>query len=265
MSVKTKFMSSLLLAGSLLVSSLLQDSAYVQAAEKSIYKDERHQQTIESTEALLVPVYSFNAAEQGAWPEDLNELSRQLKPDSHEMAWKFEQFRYLKLLKRPIVTSGNLDVQIKNKGEDLSVHWKVLKPIASDFEIEGGKVRQFKNGEWKTLKVAEQPAFVFISKVMNQAMLGDFSALSEHFNLHWQSVAGENSKQEGEPWALGLEPKNAKSQLADMISSISLRGVWHADKNASLSKVVIIDARGELSLIELSLPQASQTDSPASE
>ena len=212
---------------------------------KATGKDARHDTAVTNAELLFVDANTFDASVQDNWPPALLNLSKLLKPAGSELAWDFKQFRYLKLLKRPISTEGRLDVILK--GKDIAVNWKVQKPIASEFRIEDGKVKQKKDGKWKGLNSAEQPAFVFVSKVMNQALLGDFSSLSEHFNIYYLPKAKGI-------WAIGLKPKDVKSQLAEMIQYIALAGVTgkNADaESAELNQIIIMDVRSEASLIEL--------------
>ncbi len=208
-------------------------------------KDALHEAAIIDAALLLVEANTFDASVQENWPQDLLNLSHLLKPEGSELAWDFQQFRYLKLLKRPIATSGRLDVTLK--GDDITVNWKVVKPVASEFRIENGKVKQKKKGKWQGLGSAEQPAFVFVSRVMNQALLGDFSSLSEHFDIYFLP----NTK---DGWSIGLKPKDIKSQLASMVEYITLAGLTHKNTSkvsAELSQIMIMDVRGEASLIML--------------
>jgi len=202
-------------------------------------------QALSAAEQLLQENHKFNAADKEAWPKGLSQLSEQLQPEGQDLAWTFEQYRYLKLLKKPISTSGALSVTLSEN--DLNVLWQVLKPVPSEFAVEGGKVKQRKNGKWKNLKTAEQPAFVFVSKVMNQAMLGDFSALGEHFALFWQN---DNLKA-GTPWQVGMKPKDSSGQLQEMIAYIRLQGVWGENNTAAIEQLMVVDAREEVSLIDL--------------
>ena len=229
---------------------LLSVSGFVQAGEaKKSSKGERHEKAIAGAQRLFIEENTFDASVQKNWPEALLALSGLLKPEGSKLAWDFEQFRYLKLLKRPIATSGRLDVTLD--GDDITVNWLVNKPVLSEFRVEDGKVKQRKDGKWKGLRSAEQPAFVFVSKVMNQALLGDFTALSEHFNIYFLP--------NNDTWSIGLMPKDESSQLADMIHYILLSGqsfTTEQGASAQLTQVMIMDARDEPSLIELRVAQS---------
>ena len=210
-------------------------------------KDARHDAAITAAESLFVEENTFDASVQKKWPKTLLNLSQLLKPEGDELAWDFQQFRYLKLLKRPIATSGRLDVALN--GKDIAVNWLVKKPVKSEFRIKDGKVKQKKNGKWKGLSATEQPAFVFISKIMNQALLGDFTGLSEHFNIYFLP-------RDQSTWSIGLKPKDPESQLADMIHYIALDGVSAGSESAALTQIMIMDVRGEPSLIALSVAKS---------
>lgn len=147
----------------------------------------------------------------------------------------FEQNRNIRVLKRPLVSSGHFYYK-KNAG----VCWLLQKPYSATLVI-GEKTIMEKNsaGQFVELAGANNAQFNIFSKLFFSVFNGQFSQLEDVFKLYVSTVT-----QQG--WTVGLEPK--QSLLKKAIHRVIVQG------NDAIQSVTLIDPAGDITRIKFDFP-----------
>lgn len=153
---------------------------------------------------------------QHATVTELQSLSTQLQMTS-AMRGNFRQYRHLKVLKKPLVSTGEFIFD-----QNMGLLWQQNTPFTSQLILKDQQLIQINSqGEIQISDSANVNGAAAIGEMMPilvSAMLsGELSGLSSHFDLYYQA-ASDSQKQ----WQLGLVPKDPMVQKA--IASIVLEG-----------------------------------------
>ncbi|GIU11352.1 MULTISPECIES: outer membrane lipoprotein carrier protein LolA [unclassified Shewanella] len=178
--------------------------------------------------------------EQQATEADLLSLSGQLSP-SLQAKGEFTQHRYLKVLKKPLVSQGEFIF-----AKDLGVIWQQNSPFASTLILKDKQLIQIDSQGNISVNDAEQAGGAsqmseVMPKLLNALLSGDIEQLEQHFNLSLvqaQTGAGVNH------WQLGLQPIDP--MLAKALPKLVLVG------DAKIQSLVLFSANGDRSEIAFS-------------
>ena len=138
---------------------------------------------------------------------------------------EFEQLRHLKLLNKPIRSSGRFSISA-----DKILDWNTLQPLESRLRMTPEGVTEQQAGvPDRTVSFAEQPVMATFAKALLGIFSGDFEPLEENFRLQWS--------RHGQCWQLRLEPRSA--EIGRAISHLEITG----DRRVHL--VGLHDTRGD--------------------
>ncbi|QYK12629.1 outer membrane lipoprotein carrier protein LolA [Shewanella rhizosphaerae] len=147
---------------------------------------------------------------------------------------EFTQSRYLKVLKKPLVSRGEFLFQDK-----LGIAWLQTAPFPSGLVLTQNTLVQIDaDGNRQVSHADDNPQAgamaQMMPKLMSALLSGDIAPLEAQFTLHLQ--------QQAECWQLGLEPIDPLIKQA--MPRIVLQG------NEQLESLSLLDNRGDLSVIE---------------
>ena len=178
---------------------------------------------------------------------DLLSLSQQLSP-SEQAKGKFTQYRYLKVLKKPLMSQGEFVF-----AKDLGVIWQQNTPFSSTLILKDKQLIQIDSqGNINVNDASQAGSGSQMSDVMptllNALLSGDINALEQHFELSLKlaAKATDSSKKPNQApnWQLGLKPIDA--MLAKAMPKMVLSG------NTQIHSLVLFSANGDRSQIEFS-------------
>ena len=200
---------------------------------------------------LLITANSFAAADstttdyselfsRQANQADLIKLSQQLSP-SEQTKGLFTQYRYLKVLKKPLVSQGEFVF-----AKSLGVIWQQNKPFASTLILKDKQLIQIDSQGKINVNHAEQAGSAnmmsdIMPKLLSALLSGDINQLEAHFTLSLQLDTKAGSE---EQWQLGLTPIDP--MLAKALPKMVLAG------SQQIQTLVLFSANGDRSQIEFS-------------
>ncbi len=149
------------------------------------------------------------------------------------LARRFEQQKQLKILQRPLRTSG---VMLYRAG--LGVCWHTETPVVSTLVLEPERLRQLGDGahgdaDELVIGAAEQPALFGFTQLFFSLLAGRVDTATDQFELR---VAGDAAD-----WRIGLLPRSAL--LRRFIARMQLDGGEQVDA------VTVTDPEGDRTLI----------------
>lgn len=150
-----------------------------------------------------------------------------------QLARRFEQEKHLKILQRPLRTSGVMLYRAER-----GICWHTETPIASTLVLEPTQLRQLGDGSNEALVIGarEQPALFGFTQLFFALLAGHVDAAAEQFELRVHGDAAH--------WQIGLLPRSA--QLQRFIARMQLGG------GAQLDEVIVTDPEGDRTLIRFS-------------
>lgn len=180
--------------------------------------------------------------QQQASSAELTRLTTQLSP-SAQAKGNFTQYRYLKVLKKPLVSEGEFVF-----AKDLGVIWQQNTPFASTLILKDKQLIQIDSQGNISINNAEQAGSSsqmaeLMPKLLNALLSGDIQQLEQHFNLSLlltPNTEGQNTQQ----WQLGLKP--TEPLLEKAMPKLVLAG------NEQIQTLVLFSRNGDRSRIEFS-------------
>ncbi len=152
-----------------------------------------------------------------------------------QLARRFEQQKQLRILQRPLRTSGVM-LYHANQG----VCWHTETPVVSTLVLEPDQLRQLGDGEGDgnelVIGASEQPALFGFTQLFFSLLAGRVDGAAEQFELR---VAGDAAD-----WRIGLLPRSALLQR--FIARMQLDG------GQQVAQVVVTDPDGDRTLINFS-------------
>ncbi|MDR8525507.1 outer membrane lipoprotein carrier protein LolA [Shewanella fidelis] len=147
---------------------------------------------------------------------ELLALSQSLSP-SPQAKGEFTQSRYLKVLKKPLISSGEFLF-----ANNIGVIWQQSKPFSSTLILKDKKLIQIDSNGKINVNHAQQAGANMMSDIMptllNALLSGDINALKQHFELSLLMPSTDKqsapSQQASAQWQLGLKPLDAMVQKA---------------------------------------------------
>lgn len=144
---------------------------------------------------------------QQASSAELEQLTQRLSP-SPQAKGLFTQYRYLKVLKKPLVSHGNFVFS-----KQLGIVWQQQSPFSSTLILQAGKLTQI-DSQGQIQVTAQQPASAsqlsqLMPTLLNALLSGDLQTLQQHFKLSIHSATNSNPQ-----WQLGLIPIDPMVQKA---------------------------------------------------
>lgn len=176
-----------------------------------------YQQLILLTTLLLISSASFGAVNQTdftalfsqqASSAELEQLALQLSP-SPQAKGLFTQYRYLKVLKKPLVSNGNFVF-----AKQLGIVWQQQSPFSSTLILQAGRLTQIDSQGQIQVTQAQQSASAsqlshLMPTLLNALLSGNLQTLQQHFKLSIDSANSNNPQ-----WQLGLIPIDPMVQKA---------------------------------------------------
>ncbi|MCH1919509.1 outer membrane lipoprotein carrier protein LolA [Shewanella sp. A3A] len=167
------------------------------------------------------------------------ELNSLLKRVALQQATRgeFSQTRWLKVLKKPLQSSGQLLFS-----PELGLWWHQQKPFASTMILQQDALTQIDSqGNVSKQQAAGAPSQLasLMPQLLQALLSGDVAFLQQHFTLSLQ--------QQGEQWQLGLVAKDA--QLQAMLPRLVLSG------DQQLQRLLMLGQQQDSSVIEFSALQ----------
>ena len=184
---------------------------------------------------------------------DLLNLSQQLSP-SAQTKGSFSQYRYLKVLKKPLVSQGEFIFS-----KDLGIIWQQNSPFASTLILKDKQLIQIDSQGNINVNHAEQAGSAnmmsdIMPKLLSALLSGDINQLQQHFELSLNldgkplaTEAGIDLNTTVEPtaqWQLGLKPIDP--MLAKALPKMVLAG------KQQIQTLVLYSANGDRSQIQFS-------------
>ena len=143
----------------------------------------------------------------GKYSNEFTKLSESLS-ETKTLKANFIQNKKIKVLKRPLISSGQLIFDRKT-----GVFWKLEKPFESTIVIDDKKLTAVDDDGKKTvIKASEKPMLYGFTKIFLSIFSGDTKTLKEHFDIYYKGG--------GEEWQIGLTPRS--SELKKVLSQILL-------------------------------------------
>lgn len=181
---------------------------------------------------------------QHANSAELAKFSQQLSP-SEQAKGKFTQKRYLKVLKKPLLSQGEFIF-----AKDLGVIWQQNSPFASTLILKDKQLIQIDSQGNISVNDAEQAGSgsqmsEVMPKLLNALLSGDIQQLEQHFNLSLVQVQVQAQTGAGvNHWQLGLKPIDP--MIAKALPKLVLVG------DAKIQSLVLFSANGDRSEIAFS-------------
>lgn len=173
---------------------------------------------------------------------ELTRLTTQLSP-SAQAKGNFSQYRYLKVLKKPLVSQGEFVF-----AKDLGMIWQQNTPFASTLILKDKQLIQIDSQGNININNAEQAGSgnqmsELMPKLLNALLSGDIKQLEQYFTLSLQ-LAPNTEGQATQQWQLGLKPTDPLLEKA--IPQMVLAG------DEQIQTLVLFSRNGDRSRIELS-------------
>lgn len=179
--------------------------------------------------------------------KDKSSFQKQLKEASsktNSVTSTFTQVKYLSFMEEEVNSSGEFFFSKPNK-----VRWEYLQPSPYYIIINGNKIITFMNGGVNEIDASKNKSFSEINKIMLGSINGD---IAEHEDF--ESTLFETNG----VYRLNLKPKS--KALKEVMSEIV---IWFDQSNMSVSKIKMIEASGDHSLITLENKKLNEAISPS--
>ncbi len=184
--------------------------------------------------AIVLCAATGKAQTLGEPETTLSEISAQIVR-SDILCSDFEQEKYLRVLARPLLSSGKL-IFVAGQG----VLWQVLTPYPARLLVKSDElVRWDDDGNAHKSGYGKTPIFRALSSVFLAMFRGHFEVLRDTFEL--------SATQAGGTWHLTLVPKD--ETLAAAVSEVWVAGGRHVEE------ISILEPRGDRILIRLRNPR----------
>ncbi|WP_395946932.1 outer membrane lipoprotein carrier protein LolA [Caedibacter taeniospiralis] len=145
---------------------------------------------------------------------------------------QFIQIRHMKLLSKPLKSSGTFELSKKN-----GLKWLQEKPFQSTLIITSDKIEQSIEGNPAiTITKKEQPIVFSFTTIFLSIFKGNAEALKQYFHIYFT--------QNNDSWHIALKPRG--SPLDKAIQSIEMTGEKYA------SRILVNEAQGNQMSIEFS-------------
>lgn len=167
------------------------------------------------------------AAQAAAW--DIDQLMAALGGHREGRA-TFVETTYLKILQRPLESSGELSFAAPDRLQKLT-----LKPRREVLTLSGGELSIERKGRTHTLQMSDYPEVAAFIDSIRDTLMGNRAALERGYQL---SLSGDAAQ-----WSLLLAPTSAAAKL---ISRITIAG-----NGGSVTSVEIVQADGDRSLLRI--------------
>lgn len=155
---------------------------------------------------------------------------------------QFTQQRHLSELPRPLIASGEFLF-----AKELGVYWHTRKPFDSVVTLTpSGIVERAEGKETMRLSADDQPGVRMVARVFLALFTLDMASLERHFRVIAESGDGKSSR-----WSIRLEPRG------DALASVFVHANVSGDED--VEQVVLTDARGDRTVIDLTAVQYSST------
>ena len=183
-------------------------------------------------------LFSFDGLkiqEEGQLDPNFKTISEELSK-TKALKSKFTQSKKIKVLKRPLKSSGRLVFE-----RSTGVFWELQKPFKSTIIIDKEKLTAIDDDGKKTIiKAEEKPMLYGFTKIFLAIFSGNTDELKEHFEIYYAKESDE--------WQIGLIPKS--SGLQKVLSKILL-----TDTESTVNKITLWEENGDLTNIEFSNTQ----------
>jgi len=139
----------------------------------------------------------------------------QLKQQTHTQG-QFTQNKYLRVLKRPLKSSGTF-----SQSTTSGVRWQIVKPITLTLLLTDSELVEVdSSGKETRKKIADHPELHIFSSVFIAMISGVLEPISAQFDIGFEGNV--------EHWSIQLKPKSA-TILAKIFSQIVLSGSGHIE------------------------------------
>jgi len=170
--------------------------------------------------AVVLALCTLTAATTGAADDGLAAISRMLDR-SPVICAEFTQSKTLRVLKRPLVSSGRL-VFLADKG----ILWQVREPFPTRLLVkQDALIRWNESGEPERIGFAQSPVFGAFARVFISMFTGAFTPLQENF-----TIASHLTEKN---WRLDLTPRDqdaGENILAKIFARIRVMGSRFVDE-----------------------------------
>ena len=184
---------------------------------------------------LPLNLFSFDDLElqkSGSYSQEFTELSEELTKVK-TLKSSFIQKKKIKVLKRPLVSSGELIFD-----RSIGVHWQLIMPYKSTIVIDNKKLTSIDdNGKKVTVKASEKPMLYGFTKIFMSIFAGNTDELKKHFQIYF--------KADTKGWRIGLIPTS--SELKKVISKIVLSG-----SESTVNAITLWESNGDQTDISFS-------------
>ncbi|WP_440683751.1 outer membrane lipoprotein carrier protein LolA [Cysteiniphilum halobium] len=144
----------------------------------------------------------------------------------------FTQTRFMKLLSKPLKSSGRFELSKAN-----GLKWLQKKPFQSTLIVTENSIKQSIEGKIAVvITKKEQPIVFSFTTVFLSIFKGNADALKQYFKIYFM--------QKGDTWHIALKPLGAPLNKA--IQSIEMTGTQYA------SRIFVNESQGNQMLIEFS-------------
>ena len=143
----------------------------------------------------------------------------------------FTEKRYLALLDRPVLSSGEMHYIAPDYLEK-----RTLKPKPERLLLDKGQITVERGKQKITLRLAEQPEILAFVTSIRGTLSGNRAALEHNYALH---LAGNR-----EAWTLTLSPSDTR--IAELVTRITIIG-----KRGQVSSVEYLQADGDRSVMTI--------------
>ncbi|MGB0402856.1 MAG: LolA family protein [Salibacteraceae bacterium] len=156
----------------------------------------------------------------------------------------FTQVKFLSFMEEEVHSSGQFFFTKPNK-----VRWEYLLPSKYYIIINGNKIITFMNGKVNEIDASKNKSFSEINKIMLGSINGD---IAQHEDFESELFETENV------YRLNLKPK--VNALKEVMTEIV---IWFDKSNMSVSKIKMMEASGDHSLITLENKKLNEAISPS--
>ena len=177
-------------------------------------------------------VFNHPMTTQGQQQLDL--LSKEMA-QANVVRGDFKQLRIVKILKRPLKSSGSFIFS-----EKYGLMWRIQKPFVTNIMIRDGKLVQRAPGrDIQVIDASDNPSARIVADIFRAIFSQDKEILNRYFNQFF--VATESG------WSLGLIPKD--QSLAQVMARVVVGGkdkinqIIIEERNGDKAKITLLDVR----------------------
>ena len=172
---------------------------------------------------LVSPITNAQDSEPAQWQRVMQQLA------SHDISQgHFKQSKHLKILKKPIVSSGNFALL-----RDHGLIWNTVDPLSATIVIVNRRIYQLPNHEKRLLIEENQQG---TASTLLSILSGNLTTLEQSFEIEPHNKNGG--------WSLKLKPKD--EALAKVFSLLILEGAQQ------LNAAKLLEPQGTQTIIEFS-------------